>query len=149
MSGSLGKTFCNWRRKSRVASRSSIAKAQRKPAMPACFRISVEPGPLKAPFKTGNACLQRPCCASSMAFSAVIAGALFAGVAGLLVCADNGKLAKKEEAARTTIAILPEYSCISRWHRLLRTKERTVSSQNKNEAGGGERLPHYTWFVSQ
>ena len=128
-----------------LASRSSNARAQRKPTSPACFRVSLEPVPLNARFSVGKASLQRPCCARAKAFSAVNEGAtLAAGV--LLACAKRGGFGKKGATARAS-AILPEYLSMSSWRRALRTNRRTIFTQNKNEANGGERLPHYTWFV--
>src|SRR5215472_5117956 len=144
-SGSLGNTLCSCRRKSTLASRSSNARAQRKPTSPACFRVSLEPVPLNALFSVGRASLQRPCCARAMAFSVATGGAVFAARA-LFVCAKSGKLAQNSTTARRASAILKEYLSMSSQRRA-QTNRRTVFTQNKNEAGGGERLPHYTWFV--
>ncbi len=53
----------------------------------------------------------------------------------------------KKPKKRTKTAAVPEFLDILHWAFLLSNLPLGTSLQKENEAGGGERLPHYTRFM--
>src|SRR6266576_1204669 len=123
-------------------------KEQRSPTMPAFFRVSGGIWPVMARLSAEMLSWQCPCSAKVSALSVDNPDPAPGAVATFACCAEMTGSDHKKPMKRTKTAAVPEYLNIfalgvSAFE--LAPKERRC--KKKNEAGGCDRLPHYTRFM--